>query len=59
MLEEIKLNLMVNLQIEQREGQNIDRTEKGGAMTARACRKQFKETAELVMAITEELEGKK
>lgn len=58
MLEFIRANLLVNLQVEKDEGQQI-REEPGGPATARQSRKQFKETAELVIAITEELEGKK
>lgn len=58
MLEYIRTNLLVNLQVEKAEGQEI-REDPGGPATARQSRKQFKEIAELVMAITEDLEGKK
>lgn len=56
MLEDIKLNLMINLQYEQEEGQTV-RDEKGGAAMARQSRKQYSDTAELVLAIIEDEGG--
>lgn len=57
----MKLNLVVNMQYDQEEGQNVrDEESKNAAAQARANRKQFKETSELVMAIVAaQNEGKK
>ena len=48
----MKMNLVVNMQYDQEEGQSVrDSESKNAAAQARANRKQFKETSELVMAI--------
>lgn len=52
--QEVLENLLVNVQIEQEEGQNI-REDKMGPMHARQCRKQLKETAEFVLEVMEVL----
>ena len=50
----MKLNLVVNMQYDQEEGQDVRNPEsKSAATQARANRKQFKETSELVMAIVQ------
>lgn len=52
LFEYMKLNLVVNMQYDQEEGQDVRNPEsKSAATQARANRKQFKETSELVMAI--------
>lgn len=56
MLEFIRLNLIINYQFEVAEGTNLREYQKSGPSMARQARKQSKETAELIMTITEELE---
>jgi hypothetical protein len=54
LFEYMKLNLVVNMQYDQEEGQDVRNPEsKSAATQARANRKQFKETSELVMAIVQ------
>lgn len=55
MLADIRETLMVNMQIEKHEGQHI-RDSRTGPASARMSRRQYKELAELVMAITDKLE---
>lgn len=55
-LEFIKRNLFVNLQYEQEESQNLrDGSAKAGS-AARLARKQFKETAEIILGLNDELD---
>jgi len=58
MLRSIRETLYVHLQVEAKEGLVIRESQKSGPSVARQSRKQYKDTAELVMAITEKLEEK-
>ena len=49
-------DLMVNYQIEIQEGRDVGDDDKGRAV-ARQCRKQAKETAELIMKLTGQMAG--
>lgn len=53
----IMTNLLVNLQIEAKEGQEIREYQKSGPAHARQARKQLKETADLVLALAKDLEN--
>lgn len=54
MIREIKVTLIENMLLEREEGQTLREDQKGGPANARMNRRQFKETAELVLAIDKE-----